>query len=497
MSVPCHRFGRRLLLYLSAAGASCALQRRGHLSEVQYLPGDEEGWDVFSGLLLAHPDTPVAIAVDSVDEIYRSEILPHVFGRDRVEMTERRLRQVIHQSPYRAALRQGRERQGPTQGDRYLIMGLSNPEQIRPWLDILYQRGTPLAGIWLLPTLSAGLVHRFRLKDPRLLLVSEQTGGLRLTYLEGGELRFSRLAPVDGNQHENPLEGYAEEIERTRQALVGQRLITRAEKVKVVLIDPLNTLNDLHGLLPEAAGFQCFSINRSRLLEALKLPHALLAESADALYLSLLSRAPASANLMTAEQHANSRTFWLRRTLVFAAAAWLTLSLGSALLLLGGAWRLERQSDALHARAETDRARKTALLAPAGGEALVTRRLAAFAAWNAVRRRDRLPTPLLDAVQTAAEGHGVRLTRLDWTNGAQGGSLSVEGEIATFDGDYRAAHAGIADLSRGLGRRLPQHRVDITAWPVNAQSGEELEGSIGGGSPAARFQMRVQLRVQP
>ena len=492
MSVPLHRFGRRLLLYLSAAGASCALQRNGHLSEVQYLPGDEEGWEVFSGLLLAHPDTPVAIAVDSVDEIYRGEILPHVFGRDRVEMTERRLRQVIHQSPYRAALRQGRERQGQTRGDRYLIMGLSNPEQIRPWLDILYQRGTPLAGIWLLPTLSAGLVHRFRLKDPRLLVVSEQTGGLRLTYLEGGELRFSRLAPVDGNQHENPLEGYAEEIERTRQALVGQRLITRAEKVKVVLIDPLNTLNDLHGLLPEAAGFQCFSINRSRLLEALKLPHALLAESADALYLSLLSRAPSSANLMTAEQHANRRAFWLRRTLVFAAATWLTLSLGSALLLLGGAWRLERQSDALQARAVTDRARVADLLAPAGGDGLVTRRLAAVAAWNAVQQRDRLPTPLLDAVHAAAEGRGVRLTRLSWTNDAQGAGLSVEGEITTLEGDYRAAHAGIAYLSRDLGRRLPRHRVEVTAWPVNAQSGEELEGSIGSNSPAARFQLRVQ-----
>jgi len=40
------------------------------------------------------------------------------------------------------------------------------------------------------------------------------------------------------------------------------------------LIDSLNTLNDLHAFLPESAGFQCISINRGRLLEALKLPHA-------------------------------------------------------------------------------------------------------------------------------------------------------------------------------------------------------------------------------
>ncbi|MDP2433186.1 MAG: hypothetical protein Q8O33_14330 [Pseudomonadota bacterium] len=488
-------FSRRLLLYLSAAGASCALQRNGQLSEVQYLPSEEEGWEAFNALLMAHPDVPVAIAVDSVDELYRGEILPRAWNHDRTEMTGRRLRQVVHQSPYRAALRQGRERNAPTRGDRYLIMGLTNPEQVRPWLDIMHLRGTPLAGIWLLPALSANLVRRFQLEDPCLLLVSEQTGGLRLTYLEGGELRFSRLAPVDGSQHENPLEGYAEEIERTRQALVGQRLIRRDEKIKVVLLDPLNTLNELYGFLPEAAGFQCISINRSRLLEALKLPHALLAESADALYLSLLSRAPASANLMTAEQRAGSRIFWLRRGLIFVAAAWLTLSVASALLLVGDSWRLDRQSDALETQAKTDRARESDLLAPGGGADQLERRLAAVEAWNAVRQRDQRPAALLTAAQDAAGGvGGILLTRLEWhnTHNSEETSLTIDGNLPGFTGDYRAAHASIAALARLLGEKLPRHRVAVAVWPLNTKSEEEQEGIIGTGQIAARFQLQVR-----
>lgn len=489
-------FGRRLLLYLSAAGASCALQRNGQLSEAQYLPSEEEGWEAFNALLIAHPDTPVAIAVDSVDETYRSEILPRAWGRDRAEMTERRLRQVVHQSPYRAALRQGRERKATTRGDRYLIMGLTNPEQVRPWLDIMHLRGTPLAGIWLLPVLSASLVRRFHLVDPRLLLVSEQTGGLRLTYLEGGELRFSRLAPVDGSQHDNPLEGYADEIERTRQSLVGQRLITREEKIKVVLIDPLNTLNDLHGFLPEAAGFQCFSINRGRLLEALKLPQALLAESADALYLSLLSRAPASANLMTAEQRAGGHVFWLRRGLNFAAAAWLMLSVAAALALLGDAWRLDQRSDELQAGAVASRAQETALLTPAGGASQVEQRLAAVEAWNVVRLRDQHPNRLLEATQAAADGiPGIQLSRLRWfnTGDADVTRLSIEGDFASFTGDYRAAHASIAALAGRLGEKLPTHRIEVSDWPLNTRSGEVLEGVIGGRT-SARFQIQVRTK---
>ena len=485
--------GSRLLLYLSAAGASCALQRNGQLSEVQYLPGEEEGWEAFNARLMAHPDTPVAIAVDSVDELYRSETLPRVWGQDRVEMASRRLRQLVHQSPYRAALRQGRERSGQARGDRYLVMGLTNPEQVRPWLDIMHLRGTPLAGIWLLPALSASLIRRFRLKDPRLLLASEQTGGLRLTYLESGELRFSRLAPVDGSQHENPLEGYAEEIERTRQALVGQRLITREEKVKVVLIDPLNTLNDLHAFLPESAGFLCESINRSRLLDALKLPHALLAESADALYLSLLAQAPASANLMTAEQRASSRGFWLRRGLLFAAAAWLTLSVGGALLLLGDAWWLSRERDALLFQAGKDRAREAELLAPVGGGERLNQRLAVVEAWNAVRLQEHRPVPLLLAAQAAGNGvGGIHLDSLHWGTGDP--VLSIDGNIAEFAGDYRAAHDRIGRYARQLQLALPGHRIAVTAWPLNGASGETLEGSIGGGEQAARFQIAVQER---
>ncbi len=488
-------FGRRILLYLSAAGASCALQRNDQLSEVQYLPGDEEGWDAFNALLIKYPDTPVAIAVDTVDESYRGEILPRAYGRDRGEMTERRLRQLVPQSPYRAALRQGRERKATPRGDRYLIMGLTNPEQVRPWLDIMHLRGTPLAGIWLLPTLSASLVRRFHLQDPRLLLVSEQTGGLRLTYLEGGELRFSRLAPVDGSQHENPLEGYADEIERTRQSLVGQRLITREEKIRVVLIDPLNTLNELHGLLPEAAGFQCFSINRSRLLESLKLPHALLAESADALYLSLLSRAPASANLMTAAQRGGSRVFWLRRGLIFATAAWLTLSVTAALALLGDAWRMDETSDRQLARAAEDQAKETAVLAPAGGPRQVAQRLAAVEAWNAVRQRDHSPIPMLEAALMVADS-GVRFSHLTWTNQDMptGTRLDIGGELPDFAGDYSAAHDRVATYAKNLGGRLPGFDVEVSEWPMNTASGEALEGSVDNRMIAA-FQIR--LRAKP
>ena len=488
----------RLLLYLSAVGASCALYRHGNLGEVHSLPLGEEGWENFNNLLLKHPGLPVAIAVDTVDELYRQDLLPRAHGPDRREMTERRLRQLIHHSPYRAALRQGAVKE-EAHRDRYLMMGLSNPEIIRPWLDIVHVRGTHLAGIWLLPALAIPLARQFRLTQSRLLLVSEQTGGLRLTYLENGELRFSRLAPVDGSQYENPLESYAEEIERTRQALVGQRLLARAESLRTVLLDPLNTLSELHAFLPISSGFQCENIQRAQLLDTLDLPPSLLAESADALYLRLLISAPASANLMTREQREETRTHWWSRGLRFVAAAWVSLSLLACIGLLLDAWRLDRQARDLREATRTHIEKEAKVLATVGGVSLVHQRLNSVHAWRAVEALDKSPIAPLQAAFEAASGTGqILLNRLEWLadKPGTGSTLNLEGEISPFDGDFNSAHRRVELLRNHIQSRMPpEMEVNVRLWPLDSASDHGLEGEFGHSRLNARF--RIEARAKP
>jgi len=480
----------RILLYLSAAGASCALYRHGTLKEVHSLPSDEEGWEAFNTLLLNHPGKPVAIAVDTVDEVYRQDILPRAQGADRREMTDRRLRQLIHHSAYRAALRQ-KPVAGPGRQDRYLMMGLTNAEIVRPWLDILHVRGAHLAGIWLLPALAIPLARQFRLNQTRLLLVSEQTGGLRLTYLEDGELRFSRLAPVDSSQYENPLESYAAEIERTRQSLVGQRLLARSESLRTLLLDPLNTLAELHAFLPESAGFQCESILRSQLLETLKLPPTLLAESSDALYLKLLPEAPRSANLMTREQHAVTRLHWLKRGLRFVAAAWFGLAVLTSALLLLDAWRLDRAAAREQTASRENQAREARLLADAGGTAALERRLQTVQTWQNVAALDLDPAPLFQSVLNICKQIGnLHFQRMEWVTLTPGKlpALSIEGEIAPFDHDFHAAHQQVQNLVKQLQARLPaSQRITVKRWPLDASTANELEGEFGHSHVSARF----------
>jgi hypothetical protein len=492
------RLTSRLLLYLSAAGASCAICRHGNLGEVHSLPVGEEGWEAFNRLLLAHPGMPLSVAVDTVDELYRQDLLPHVHGRDRREMTERRLQQMIHHSPYRAALRQGTLRDD-THRDRYLMMGLANPEIIRPWLDIAHVRGTQLAGIWLLPALAIPLTRKLHLQKNRLLLVSEQTGGLRLTYLEDGELRFSRLAPVDSSQYENPLESYAEEIERTRQALVGQRLLARTERLRTVLLDPLHTLAELHTFLPNSAGFQCESILRPQLLETLGLPPSLLAESSDALYLRLLSSAPRSANLMTREQRESTRLHRLRRGFRLTSATWLGLASLVCVVLLLDAWRLEHSAAALREATQAHHRQEAAMLADAGGVEAVRLRLDAIATWQRLAALDRLPTQAFRAAFAASAATGqIHPNRLEWSaSEAEGGPrMLLEGEVAPFDGHFQAAHRRVENLRDRLQALLPADmQASVSLWPLDTAPDHGLEGEFGHGRLQARF--RIEARGKP
>lgn len=488
----------RLLLYLSAAGASYGLFRKGAIESVHSLPLGEEGWEVFNTLLMAHPGLPVRIAVDTVDEIYRQDVLPRARGRDRQEMTARRLRQLIHHTPYQAAQRQGPVAEGGER-DRYLMMGLSSPEIIRPWLDIIHIRDSHVDGIWLLPALAIPLVRQFGFVKQRLLLVSEQTGGLRLSYLENGELRFSRLAPLDGSQYENPLEGYAEEIERTRQALVGQRLLARADILRTILLDPINSLAGLPEFLPISSGFECELIQRAQLLDRLDLPPSLLTESPDALHLRLLPLAPASANLITREQRDIALAQRLKRYLRLLAGLWLGASALACTLMLLDSWRLESQAEELRQGTQMLRNQEAATLAAAGGGEAIHQRLDALDAWQAVAEADRKPTPTFAAaLATLSSVENLRPRQLVWTASAspEKPGLILEGEVHPFQGDYRSAHALVASLSQDLQRRLPAgEQVSVTVWPLDTSSQHDLEGEFGHSQLNARF--RLETRPKP
>src|SRR6266545_4345746 len=147
----------KLLICISALQASAAYWRTGKIVQLEQFPHDEAGLAGFREFLAPHGNVPAFVMVDAVEEDYRFETLPHATGSDRTQMVTRKLRQHYRNTPYIGAWLQGRD-SGKRRDDRYLFAALTNPDIPGDWLKIVNAQELPLAAVYLLPMISAGLL---------------------------------------------------------------------------------------------------------------------------------------------------------------------------------------------------------------------------------------------------------------------------------------------------------------------------------------------------
>src|SRR4051812_31397988 len=175
------------LLSISALQVSAARWHGGRLGPCTVFENNEAGLAAFKDHLEQSQRLPVHIMVDAVEEDYRFESLPHSFGSDRNEMIARKLKQHYRSTQFCSARMQGRD-PGKRRDDRYLFCALTNPESITGWLQAVMALDLPVAGIYLLPTVSAALTEKLSLKQTNLLVVSVHGAGLRLSFFRDQQL---------------------------------------------------------------------------------------------------------------------------------------------------------------------------------------------------------------------------------------------------------------------------------------------------------------------
>ncbi len=108
---------RKQLLYLTNDQLTAYQWEKGSHSIGHIFPNDEDGWEDFSLYLGGSHNTLTYLLADLVEEDFQRDTLPHVLGRSRQALVQRRLSQLYRDTPYRQAIRQGREESGrPTWG---------------------------------------------------------------------------------------------------------------------------------------------------------------------------------------------------------------------------------------------------------------------------------------------------------------------------------------------------------------------------------------------
>ncbi|HUW28016.1 MAG TPA: hypothetical protein VMV97_05340 [Sulfuriferula sp.] len=507
-------FTPHLLVYVCAWSITVACRRAGKMRLVGQFNADEGGRRAFAAVLHAFKNSPVSVMVDGVDEDYRLETLPHVLGNARREMLERRLRQISRNALFSAAWPQGRE-STERRDDRYLFIILSNHDAVRPWLDLLHQHSVHLAELTVLPAISHVLLQRIRPTEPHVLLVSEHSGGLRLSYFERGNLRFSRLTAPESMAEGNAPD-IASEINKTDLYLNSQRLMPRDAQLAVYILDPENIYA---GLCREISGenknLACRAVGSAALAKLVGVDEPLLHRTADVAHLAMLGRSRAAVNLAPAAYTRGYVQLVLRHQLYTGAFAVLV----TALIISG--YLFSRQHDLEQQRLVTqDRIRQQASLYRAVQQTLPQAPTSPQNLKRVVETARALyaaPQPISDfarvsqALETVPD---IAVLRLHWIDrdaadtaaatysaanknpGPALRALYFDGEVTPFQGDYKTALASIERFAATLRNDPGVAEVRVLTLPINTDPSATLDEvqRTGNSVPSARFKLKLLMR---
>jgi hypothetical protein len=158
----------------------------------------------------------VRLVVDSADDVYQIQQLPHVRGRTRQLMLQRHARTLLMNQIYTAVHRQTRLKDG-RRDDVYLFAAIQAHEWLRDYLQALQH-------VQILTMTSAAILvqqlAQEQDKQATALWVTQDQAGVRLSFVAHGQLRFTRLL-----NHELDV---LQEIGNTQQYLMRHQLLALA-----------------------------------------------------------------------------------------------------------------------------------------------------------------------------------------------------------------------------------------------------------------------------
>lgn len=503
----------RRVLFLDSEHLTAFLCRGGTVEREDTFAADGAGLAAFADYVAARRNSLFHILAEVAEEGFEHEDIPWVRGRDRIAVIKRKLAQYYYGTPLAVALSAGRRKTG-RRDEAMLFAALTQPRHFEPWLEVLRQGEAPLVGVFSLPQLAPLLLTGSRPTAPRCLLITLTRGGLRQTYIEHGQLRFSRLTvPAAGEV----ATACAAEAAKTHQYLAGKQLLGHDGPLPVHLL--------VHPAQAGAFRSSCRNTGDLRfdtldlLAEAGRLGlRTHLADSrSEALFAHLLVRRPPACQFAPSRERRFHRLGQLRLAVLGMGLAICAGGLLFAAQRFVDRNALAERSEILRRQATADERRYQAMLQslpPIPGtienlRALVSR-------YEELQKRAVGPEPLYRRIGIALQDFpSVELDRLNWTvanriedafaggdratafPGADGGPYAVADVHGQLPVAMAADHRGQLEVIHGFAdrlRELPGIQVLILSLPFDAASGKALKS----GGPAAdvpRFALRVAQKL--
>ncbi|MGH6635751.1 MAG: hypothetical protein ACRED0_06300 [Gammaproteobacteria bacterium] len=486
---------------------------------------DDSGLAFFARYLSETLNAPLYVLVDMVEEEFRQDTIPHVSGANRRAVLQRKQRRVFRGTDYFYSEVQGRVAEG-RKDDQVLLAGLLNPDAVAPWLKVLEQHKTPVAGIYSLAVLSELLLSELASPAEHTLLVSLQsTSGLRQSYFQNNFLKMSRLAkmPRFGTTPYAPI--VMLELEKFCRYLISLRLFTRDDRLDVFILAHGELLTELRRSCIDSPHLRYQLLDVTDLGQRFGIEGVLTTTFSDILYAhTLLSQVPKNHYASRAQV----RYFTMHRLRTALMSASMLALIGSAVwggfnLVSGLSLRykaVDAKQKAIFYQARFEEARKRLPPTAVAPSEIKT----AIEMVDTLDKRKATPFALLTAISAALGSFpNVSIETLTWETGSTPNkpnptaagfapplgatvhagdylyyqTATIKGEILPFDGDYRAALSLVDDFSAALRSSAQVVEVKIEERPLDVSSEAMLSGEVGSErrEKKAGFALRVIMGV--
>ncbi len=522
---------RKQLFYLTNQQLSAYTWQGTLLSHAASFDNDDTGRALFGAYLAQAPSGPSSLVVDVIEEDFQRDTAPHVSGSARLALVERKLTTLYRDTQFRHAALQGREKEG-RKDDRYLFNALTKPELPKSWLAVMQAHAVPLVGVYSLASLSQLVFDKLKLDDGPVLLVSHQSSGLRQSFFHEGALRFSRLTPLFDHAPERLAEAFRVETNKTRQFMASTRLLARGAQVKVVLLANAANLEALAPDLVDTPDVSYRAIALEQAAAQLRIGKFDGGGVADGLYLALLAGARVPSHFPLRDQRhfyqllkTRMALYALSGAVALGAVVWTALDLLTIAELRSEATRLDQEAVTTEARYQSViKGMPATVVSPHNMKSVVDLE-------SMIDRNVPLPNVQMAALSSVLNNlPEIRINKLNWqaleaatlevpvdpaapppvpvledfppvpgmlgipAKTAQ--ILLVEGEIAPFKGDYRAAINSVAQLTAQL-NRFAGVRAEVLTQPLDTRPTVKLDNVAGEVNSTAQALFVVKVTWKP
>ena len=223
-------------LYLTNDKLIALIWKSGTIVERDVFGSTECGTPSFAEYVARHRHISTYVVTDLIEEDFRLDTVPHLRGNDRDAVLGRKLSQLYRASPFRHGIIQGREPEG-RRDDKVLYHAVTNAELLKPLLAVLERAEVPLEGIYSSAVLSGRLLDALNAFFQHTLLVTIVPDfGLRQTYFQNKQVKFSRLTPIIFDEGQPAGQLIAAETSRTWQYLDSLRFFASGETLEVSIL---------------------------------------------------------------------------------------------------------------------------------------------------------------------------------------------------------------------------------------------------------------------